>query len=130
MSIITDVLTAARGGIQERDERIADLEKRLDSMTDSRAYFRRERDVCLELVKEAGEKHAELENRLAAAEAEARRFAEEFGFPVAVDEEPVAVGDAKPAETDDTGEAETAVMPAGEFLAEAEAMAEAGGEEA
>ena len=98
MSIITDVLTAARGGIQERDERIADLEKRLDSMTDSRAYFRRERDVCLELVKEAGEKHAELENRLAAAEAEARRFAEEFGFPVAVDEEPVAVGDAKPAE--------------------------------
>lgn len=82
MSFITDVFTAARGGIKERDERIANLEKQLESMTDSRAYFRRERDACLELVKESGEKYAELEAQVRAAEESARQFAAEFELPV------------------------------------------------
>ena len=88
MSFIGDVFEAARGGIKERDEAISVLEKKLDSMTNSRNYYKGERDTCLELVKQAGEKEkeynaaiercAELEAQVAEAEAMARSFASDF----------------------------------------------------
>lgn len=88
MSIISDVLTAARGGIKERDEKISDLQKKLESMTESRAYYRRERDTCLELVKESGEKYAELQAQVAEAEAMARSFASDFDLALPDPPEP------------------------------------------
>ena len=95
MSFIGDVFEAARGGIQERDELIKSkddqievLEKKVESVTNSRNYFKGERDAGLKLVEEAGERCAEMESRLAAAEAAARQFAEDFGFPVASEDPP------------------------------------------
>ena len=121
MSIINDVLTAARGGIKERDEKIAaqdtvidGLKTRLESMTNSRNYFKGERDACLELVKQAGEKEkeynaavercAELEAQVAAAEQSAREFAAEFGIDV-----PTVDDGSKTYEPDEPAEGEVEV---------------------
>ena len=105
MSIIQDVLAAARGGIKERDDKIDALTVDRDGYKMANATMASDLLAAQQLVAEAAGKEvaynqaiadydwvashcSSLESRIAASEASAREFADDFGF---------LVGDASPA---------------------------------
>ncbi len=97
MSIIQDVLAAARGGIKERDNKIASLTAERDGYKTANTTMASDLSAAQQLVAEAAGKEvaynqaiadydrvvshcSSLESRIAASEVSAREFAAEFGF--------------------------------------------------
>ena len=97
MSIIQDVLAAARGGIKERDDKIDVLTVERDKYKTANDAMSSDLSAAQQLVSEAAGKEvaynqaiadydrvvshsSSLESRISASEVSAREFAAEFGF--------------------------------------------------